>query len=172
VSEHDDRALWELIPVVLAGRLGSFVAMPEDQSSGDWVESFKAWVWEPPYERWRVRGLSNATLSIRPGRFTIEARLFYRRVGGWEKIEYDWPSVVVETLRPLGGPGLLFEMSRHLARCSVQFQGARLRAALDRAGFVVVEFRHWGWEAPRRVPPSVVGEQAAHLPRAVVATSQ
>jgi hypothetical protein len=161
-----------LIPVVLAGGLGSFVAMPEDQSSGDWVESFKAWVWEPPYERWRLRGLSNATLSIRAGRFTIEARPFYRRVGGWEKIEYDWPSVVVETLRPLGGPGLLFEMSRHLARCSVQFKGARLRAALDRAGFVVVEFTHWGWEAPRRVPPSVVGEQAAHLPRAVVATSR
>lgn len=43
-------------------------------SSGDWVESFDAWVWEPPYERMRVRGLSNATLFVRPGKFTMEAR--------------------------------------------------------------------------------------------------
>jgi hypothetical protein len=38
------------------------MAMPEAGSSHDWVESFKAWVWERWWrERMRVRGLSNAT---------------------------------------------------------------------------------------------------------------
>jgi hypothetical protein len=134
----------------------------------DWVETFSAWVWEPPFERMRVRGLSNATLFIRPGRFTVEARRYYRRIGGWDQLAYDWPTVVVETLRPLGGPGLLFEMSGKLARCAVQFQGQRLRGALSRAGFVVIEWSHWGWEAPRRVPPDVIGEQAANVPAVVV----
>jgi hypothetical protein len=115
-----------------------------------------------------VRGLTNATLFIRPGGFTMEARPFYRRIGGWEELSYDWPAVVVETLRPFSGSGLLFEMSGKLARCAVQFQGARLRAAVNRAGFVVVEWRHWGWEAPCRVPPDVIGEQAANVPHAVM----
>lgn len=143
------------------------MTVPASDSSSDWVETFKAWVWEPPYMRWRVRGFFNATLFIRPGRFTMEARPFYRRVSGWEKLDYDWPTVVVETLRPLGGSGLLFEMSGQVARCAVQFQGARLRAALSRAGFVVVEWSHWGWEAPRQVPEAVIGEQVVNVPRAV-----
>jgi hypothetical protein len=142
------------------------MAMSEAERGGDWVETFKAWVWEPPFERMRVRGLSNASLFIRPGRFTVEARQVYRRIGGWEEAEYDWSVVVVETLRPLGSAGLLFEMSRKLARRSVQFQGARLRRALTRAGFVVVEYRHWGWEAPRRVPTDVLGEHARDVPAA------
>ncbi len=143
--------------------------MPEPERSEDWVETFKAWVWEPPFERMRVRGLSNATLFVCPGRFTMQARRFYRRIGGWEQVEYDWPAVVIETLRPIGGPGLLFEMSTKLARCAVPRQGARLRNALNRAGFVVVEFRHRGWEARRRVPADVVGGEAANVPRAILA---
>jgi hypothetical protein len=129
-------------------------------------------VWEPPFERVRVRGLCNASLFIRPGRFTTEARGHYRRIGGWDELDYDWPTVVVETLKPFGSPGLLFEMSRSLARCAVPRQGDRLRDALRRAWFQLLEWRHWGWEAPRPVPPDVIGEQAANVPRAVIAPYQ
>jgi len=138
-----------------------------DGGVDDWVESFKVRVWEPPYLRARVRGVSNATLYVRPGRFTLEARRFYQRIGGWQEIEYEWPAVVVETLLPLGGPGLLFEMSGKLARCALPRQGARLRHVLHRAGFSVVEVRRWGWEAPRLVDPSVLGEHVGGVPRAV-----
>jgi len=36
----------------------------------------------------------------------------------------------------------------HKGMIDVRFQGVRLRSALMRAGFVVVEYRRWGWEAP------------------------
>ena len=140
-----------------------------DGGDDDWVESFPAWVWEPPYFRVRLRGLYTADLHVRRGGFTVEPRRLLRYVRRWQHIDYDWPAVVVETLLPLGGPGLLFEMSGRLARCQVRREGARLREALSRAGLAVVEFRHWGWEAPRRVPPDVLGEQAANVPAVVVA---
>jgi hypothetical protein len=115
--------------------------------------------------------VSNATLYIRPGRFTVEARRFCQRIGGWREVEYERAAVVVERLLPLGGSGLLFEMSGKLARCTVPRQDARLRDALKRAGFSVVEVRRWGWEKPHLVAASLLGVRAAGVPRAVVSRS-
>jgi len=140
------------------------------ESAGDWVESFNGLV-RATSDLARVRGLSNATLYVSPGRLRMKARAYWRRISGWDELDYgDWPAVVVETLVPFGGPGLLFERSGRLVRCSLhRYDGARLRAALDRAGFVVVEWRHRGWDALSRVPRDVIGEQAANVPPAVVA---
>ncbi len=145
------------------------MSMLEAAGVHEWVETFNVWVWEPPYFRPRVRGLCNAALYIRPGAFTVEARRFYSYISGWRAVEYRWPAVVVETLRPLGDPGLLFEMSGKLARCQVRRDGARLRQALDSAGFAVIEVRHWGWEKPHPVAASELGGHAGSVPRSVVA---
>jgi hypothetical protein len=99
---------------------------------GAWVEEFRAWVWRPPFWSWRVRGLNNATLRIGSARFLVHSR-FAR--GGWPDTKYCSPIVVIQTLRPLGGPSLLFEMDGKLASCSVRgSERARLRAALEHAG--------------------------------------
>lgn len=137
-------------------------------SEDAWIEEFKAWVWEPPYWRLRVRGLSNATLCVRPGGFTLKPRRLYDRISGWCEITYEWPVVVLETLLPFRSPGLLFEMSGRLARCSVNYEAARLRAALERADLSVIDVKHWGWEAPRPVAEAVLGEHLAEVPAAVV----
>ena len=133
-----------------------------------WVEEFKAWVWEPPYWRVRVRGLPNARLYIRRGGFALQARRFYPRLLGWHEITCEWPAVVLETLLPFRSPGLLFEMSGKLARCSLRYEAGRLRPALSQAGLSVIEVKHWGWEAPRPVARAVLGEHLAEVPPAVI----
>jgi hypothetical protein len=55
-----------------------------------------------------------------------------------------------------------------LARCAVQFEGRRLRAALERAGLMTIEVRRLGWEAPHRVDATVLGAHVTDLPRVVV----
>jgi hypothetical protein len=139
-------------------------------AGGEWTEEFKAWVWEPPYWRVRVRGLSNAVLEVRPGGFTLRARHLYERISGWREITYEWPAVVLETLLPFRSPGLLFEMSGQLARCGLRYEAGRLRPALNRAGISIIEVKHWGWEAPRPVVRTALGEHVAEVPAAVIAT--
>ena len=130
------------------------------------IDSLSAYVWEPwePGER-RVRGLSNATLGVYPGRLEIEARSWYRGFAGWSRVTYDWPVVVIETLRPFLNTGILFEMEGQLGSCAVSpLQTTRLRTALEGAGFSIVEFKCWGWERPRPVPARVLGAHVNSVP--------
>ncbi len=150
------------------------------------AEEFPSWVWTPPYWSWRLRGTHNAILRVYSGGFTVRSRFkggftpvsrfewvaLTRFRGGLsrQEIEYRWPVVVIQTLRPFGEAKLLFEMSGELASCTVSFQGARLRAALDRAGLTIVEVTGWGWEAPHRVDRETLGAHARELPGAIVAS--
>jgi hypothetical protein len=132
-----------------------------------WSDEFRAWVWKPPYWWPRVRGMSNATLRVHPGGFSISSRF---RVGGWANIEYDWPAVVIQRLRPLAiGPSVLFEMNGELGSCMVWwFEGERLRAALKRAGLRIIEVTHLGWERPHHVSVEALGKHATQVPRAII----
>ncbi len=118
-----------------------------------------------------MRGLSNATLYVRAGRFTLRARRLYDRISGWREVTYEWPAVVLETLLPLRSPGLLSEMSGKLARCGLRYEAGRLRPALNRAGFSVIEVKHWGWEAFRPVAAAALGGHVADVPAVVIAGS-
>lgn len=130
------------------------------------VEAFKAWVWTPPYWSWRVRGVSNATLGVYPGGFTVSSR-FAR--GGWPESDYRWPAVVIQTLRPFGGPSVLFDINGALASCAVRrFDGARLRSALESADLMIIDVSRLGWEAPHRVTRAALGEHADEVPSSVV----
>jgi len=137
----------------------------EDGEANEWVAAFRAWVWKP--DSVRIRGISTARLEIYPGGFAVRPRASLQRWSGWPVVEYRWPAVVIETLIPLGGPGLLFEMSGRLARCVVRRDADRVRGALARAGLAMIEVRRWGWEASRVVPAHVLGEHAGDVPRAV-----
>ena len=128
-------------------------------------KEFSGWVWKP--DSVRIRGMSTAQLEVYPGGFTIRPRVLLQRWSDWPVVDYRWPAVVIETLIPLGGPGLLFEMSGRLVKCVVRWNGDRLRQALARAGLTVIEVRRWGWEAPRVVPADALGEHASDVPRAV-----
>ena len=121
-----------------------------------WTEAFKAWVWSPPGARRlgqlnvRQRGYANAVLEIHPAGFTVRANRLEQIAYGWRQAEY-------------GGPGLLFDISGDLARCSVRFQRERLLPALERAGLAVVEVRRWGWEAPQQVSRALLGVDAGEV---------
>jgi hypothetical protein len=110
--------------------------------------------------------MSNATLLIFEGGFAVRSRFL---VGTWSDTECRWPVVVIQTLRPISGPSLLFEMNGKLASCRVMFEGRRLRAALKRAGFTIIEVSQLGWEAPRRVSKDILGVHASEVPSAIPA---
>jgi hypothetical protein len=144
---------------------------------------FSVWVWDtttvsawfPGRHMRQLRGLPNANLTIGAGRFTLEPGSIYRRLGQhmsrWtEQVDYAWPAVVIETLRPTGGPGVLFEMFGELSRFTAR-RGERstVRAALAEAGFSFVDVTRWGWEAPHPVPRATLGGYVDHVPAVVVA---
>jgi hypothetical protein len=143
-------------------------------SDHDWTERFRVWVWSPPGGRlfglldMRQRGYSNAALEVYPGGFTVRPNRLEQAMYGWREANYTWPVVVVETLRPLGTCGPLFEISGRLARCSVLLQRERLLRALERAELTIVQTTRWGREAPHPVPRERLGVHATEVPDSII----
>jgi len=117
----------------------------------------------------RLRGLHNCALTVNSDGFTVVATLAERAIGGWDEYRFRGRVVVIDSIRPIGGPGLLFDTPSGLARCAVQFGGTLLRRALSAAGLEIVEVSHIGWEAPRPIAPEVLGGHRAELPACFVA---
>jgi len=140
-----------------------------DQSSlaSPQLRSFRAWVYDPG-DWMRPRGFSTHTLVVR--RHALDAvptragSIFRAR-----RVNYVCPAVVIEYLRPFGGPGILVEIGGELGRVAVRGGGkGQLRAALIEAGFSVVETNHVGWEAPRRISIEELGDVLNDVPSCVV----
>ena len=109
------------------------------------------------------RGFSNVRLDVQAGALTVVPLPVETLVhGGWEPLEYVWPTVVLETLRPFMMTSVLVDVHGSLGFCDV-LRGAPLREALTAAGFDVVHIERWG--APRRVRRSEVGDRFDRIPQ-------
>jgi hypothetical protein len=139
------------------------------------LAEFLAWLWAPPRGRSRLRGLATVRLAVLPGRLVITPRLKHELLnyvlGIPPVIEYEWPAVVIDRLRPTGMAGVLVEVKGELGLVGVGFSSRdRLADVLRAAGFAVVERTRWGWEAPRRVAAAQLGEHVDHVPACIRAT--
>jgi hypothetical protein len=137
-----------------------------DAATGQW---FSAWLWHPQFTSY-IRGLSTAQLHVVPGLLVVRATRAEARVHDWTEIRYQWPTVVLDTHLPLRGTGILLDgadLAGFVPRLAVRGAG-RLRNALTRAGFTIVEVRRWGWEAGRQIPRSALGAHAERVPPPII----
>jgi hypothetical protein len=133
------------------------------------VPSFSAWLWHPQFTSY-IRGLATAHLHVTPGQLVVRATRAEARVHGWTEICYQWPTVVLDTLLPLRHTGILLDgadLAEFVPRLGVR-GASRLRDALTRAGFTIVEIRRWGWEAGRQVPRSALGAHTERVPPTII----
>ena len=130
---------------------------------------FKAWVWDPDASS-RPRGFPTAQLWI----YLHELRVVPNRIGAKLKaappeIRYAWPAVVIEHHKPVPQQGILCEVNGKLGRVVVLGGSrGRLRRALERAEFEVIEVSHLGWEAPHKATRAELGAAADRVPTCVV----
>jgi hypothetical protein len=138
----------------------------------DMIAHFPAWVYEPN-RLLRYRGFATNDLWIFPNRLVVVPRRLkpFPRPHGFKDVEYSWPTVVIETLRPTGKPlgtsQALIEIHGQLGSVSVRGR-RRFRRALQQAGFKIIEVTHWGWEAPHQVPARILGAEVGNVPPSVV----
>jgi hypothetical protein len=132
---------------------------------------FPAWVWQPR-TLVRLRGLGYATsdIWITPGRIVTESRRHPLLGMRHQRIEYNWSTVVGETVTPyLFMPGLLVDIHGQLGKVVVSGRH-RLRRALADAGFNVVDIKRLAWvEAPLPVPRQILGDHINEVPECVIA---
>jgi hypothetical protein len=136
------------------------------------IDDFLAWLWVPPPGRWRARGFATVRLAVFPGRLVVTPRfshpLLSYALGIPSSIEYDWPAVAVELLRPTGGTHVLLDIDGKLGAVAVgRLSRRRLTDALSAAGFVVVQSTRWGWEAPRPLTRDRLGTSVEQVPASV-----
>lgn len=133
-----------------------------------WSASFGGWIWSWSFAL-MFRGFSTARIYVYPGKLVFRSTRLEYLFHGWDTISYEWPTVVMQRLRPSGGWLILFAWDGVLASCATPFWSGKCRRAIRDAGFNIVEHRTWGWEAPRRVPRSALGPHADEVPPCVIA---
>ena len=137
----------------------------------DWIAWFPAWYNGPAVESNGTifTGFSTAKLGVFTGGFSVFATPLEGRFHKWQRVDYMWPAVVVETTRPLRGLGLLFDHDGRIAWCGVPRSGSKpLKDALLAAGLDVIEVSVRGWAAAIPVPHELLGEAVERVPKSVV----
>jgi hypothetical protein len=142
----------------------------------DWIAWFRGWfnspaTWEHDSSIVRF-GASNAKLGIFPGGFSVFSSAFERRFHKWDRVDYQWPAVVLEGCRPVPQPSLLFDFKGEIAQCGLWHHRKQVQAALKMAGLDVIEVSVRGWNSPWRVPHELLGSDAERLPKSVVAYNE
>jgi hypothetical protein len=110
-----------------------------------------------------------------PGTIVVRARVFpvIGRVHRFRFLSYQYPSVVVESLRPFtfANTGLLVEIHGRLGKVVVA-RHRRLRNELAKAGFHVIDVVRWDrWllGEPDEVAPGALDAHVGEVPPSVVA---
>jgi hypothetical protein len=135
-----------------------------------WITWFEGWVNSTDFQM-VARGFSTAQLGIFHGGFSMFSTKLERKLHGWDRIDYQWPVVVIEIFRPTRMPALLIDFKGALGLCGIQGNRKEVKAALAVAGLEVVEVSVRGWDTPLPVPRELIGDLADKLPRCVVARS-
>lgn len=132
---------------------------------------FNGWLWVP-HARVRLRGLATVRLAIFPRKLVVTPRWeidqlnFTLRIP--PRLEYAWPTAVIEHLRPTGQAGVLLEVDGSLGRASVGLSArSRLAESARAAGFDVVHVSHWGWEAPRALSEAELPKRERRVPACI-----
>jgi hypothetical protein len=153
-----------------SGRVTMPSASEGERGDRPLVARFSAWVWDP--NEWtRERGFPTAYLDVYMGELRAYPNALARFLRRKWNITYKWPTVVVEYVRPIGGPGVLVDVNGKLGRVAIV--GRRRKAgvlgdALRAAGFLVVEVERRGWEQPQPVERAVLGDRSGDVPSCVV----
>jgi hypothetical protein len=105
----------------------------------------------------------------------VQPRKVAGRLVSMPRLEYRWPTVVVQHLvwsYRLNFPGfasVLLDLDGQLASASVPFGKRKTFAGLlRRAGFDVVEVVHRGWEAPAPIDADQHSQLQGRVPRCVL----
>ena len=107
----------------------------------------------------QIRGVGTGHLDVYQGEFRVRANRFARLLRRRWDVMYDWPTVVVQHIRPIPSAAVLFELDGRLASAAVLGKGKRLVEVLRSADFHVIEVSRLGWEAPAPVS----GAELAHM---------
>jgi len=152
------RARWTAVRALL-GSPGGREAY--DRPAGG-IASFPATLSDPRFMS-QPYGFSNVRLDVQAGVLTVFPSPAETLMHGWwDPLEYRWPAVVLERLRPLPHTCLLVDVHGSFGFCAVRQDGP-LREALAAAGFDVIDVA--GWDMPRRVRRDDVGDRFDQVPQ-------
>jgi hypothetical protein len=106
---------------------------------------FKVWLWSP-HRPFKIRGIHTATLTIAPSVIRVQPTALGRLLGLLSPVVYEYPTVVIEHVRPvgkldvLGSRALLLPIRGRLGSAHIhRYDLDRLRAELRLAGFAIYE---------------------------------
>jgi hypothetical protein len=83
---------------------------------------------------------------------------------------YQWPAIVIQRLGWLPTVGVLVDIENKLGRLAIRGRTPTVRAALESAGFVVIEVRRQGGEKPTPLARDEGDSLDPQLPQCVLST--
>jgi hypothetical protein len=133
--------------------------------------TFPAYFWRPGPARGqlRARGFRNAVMLVYPGRIVIRPGRIERFIAPSvpEEIDYQWPVIILQSLKPLGLRAFLIDVGGMLGSCKPHPLD-RATAAIRDAGFEIITTSARGREEPKAVSRNALGARASSVPRSIL----